>query len=352
MDTGRSERAGRDEDPACAPEAEIAPGIVPEGDERRMQVRTYNFWAGLLDERSLPDIADLHPEQLPDFGPCSVLLDFGGGIEDPQIAWLGANLARECGAEGPIRRLAEVPAGSLLSRIADHYMQILASEAPIGFEADFVDRRGAPILYRGILLPFSRAGTRIDFVYGVISWKEGLPPPFDAGDAAHALDPVPAWTDGPLAAWADGPAGPGPSPAAAGLAERLASARDSAAAARGHQHRMEQALREAIGRAYDLSLAAEAAPGDFARLLRIAGIRPRPGPGPLVKLVFGDGTGRARSAEACAAIAHARRLGLAAGELPRHLAATPGGLAAVVREERRLQRAERRAQQAGGAARA
>lgn len=141
-------------------------------DERRMQVRAYNFWANLLIDRNYPAIEELHPADLEDFGPYSVLLDFSTGIENPGIAFLGDKLAEECGADSSIRHLDEVPTRSLLSRITDHYMQILANQAPIGFEAEFVNQQGRTILYRGILLPFSSDDDTIDFIYGVINWKE------------------------------------------------------------------------------------------------------------------------------------------------------------------------------------
>jgi hypothetical protein len=35
-----------------------------------------------------------------------------------------------------------VPSRSLLSRLTDHYLQIIANSAPIGFEAEFVGQRG------------------------------------------------------------------------------------------------------------------------------------------------------------------------------------------------------------------
>lgn len=141
-------------------------------DERRMQVRAYNFWANLLIDRNYPAIEELHPAELEDFGPYSVLLDFSTGIENPGITYLGDKLAEECGADSSIRHLDEVPSRSLLSRITDHYMQILANQAPIGFEAEFVNQLGRTILYRGILLPFSSDDDTIDFIYGVINWKE------------------------------------------------------------------------------------------------------------------------------------------------------------------------------------
>ena len=150
---------------------EAPPGPVGQ-DERRMQVRAYNHWASLLDERNFPSISDLKPDELPDFGPFSVLLDFTGGIENPGISYLGEEIAEECGTQTGIGRLDDIPSRSLLSRITDHYMQILANQAPIGFEAEFINQREKTILYRGILLPFSSDDETIDFIYGVINWKE------------------------------------------------------------------------------------------------------------------------------------------------------------------------------------
>ncbi len=155
---------------------ELPPEAIGQ-DERRMQVRAYNHWASLLGEATFPSIEELEPRDLPDFGPNSVLLDFSAGIEDPGVQYLGDKLAEECGAAAssaavPINKLSDVPPRSLLSRITDHYMQILANQAPIGFEAEFVNQRGASILYRGILLPFSSDDETIDFIYGVINWKE------------------------------------------------------------------------------------------------------------------------------------------------------------------------------------
>jgi len=141
-------------------------------DERRMQVRAYNHWAGLLDDNNFPSIGSLEPEKLDDFGPYSVLLDFTAGIENPAIRFLGGELATECDADEEIDTLADVPSLSLLSRITDHYMQILANQAPIGFEAEFVNQRSRTVLYRGILLPFTSDGDTIDFIFGVINWKE------------------------------------------------------------------------------------------------------------------------------------------------------------------------------------
>src|SRR5690606_39358685 len=121
-------------DPA---EDETVRDAAPAGigqDERRMQVRAYNHWASLLGNRNFPSIEDLEPDNLPDFGPFSVLLDFSSGIDNPGVTYLGDKLAKECDVAGQeLATLADVPGRSLLTRITDHYMQILANQAPIGF---------------------------------------------------------------------------------------------------------------------------------------------------------------------------------------------------------------------------
>src|SRR3954466_15043549 len=157
-----------------ADEDEAAIEAPPEigTDERRMHVRAYNYWVSLLDGKAYPSVKDLDPHSLDDFGPNSVLLDFSEGDEDAKVAWLGPALRLECDLVGDIRRISDVPKRSLLSRLTDHYMQIIANQAPIGFEAEFVGQRGQNTMYRGILMPFSSTGETIDFIYGVINWKE------------------------------------------------------------------------------------------------------------------------------------------------------------------------------------
>jgi hypothetical protein len=479
-----------------------APPLAIGQDERRMQVRAYNHWASLLENRNFPAIDDLEPDNLPDFGPYSVLLDFTGGIENPGIAYLGGELAQECDISvTDLKALADVPSRSLLSRITDHYMQILANQAPIGFEAEFVNQRGATILYRGILLPFSTDDETIDFIYGVINWKEladqhtsdelllqvdqaleqkpeTLPSrvedtpltdwadgpgataandlddePFDLADAdVEAFDDsdlptgfaegLPAFSgraedylgdaddedegeedeeddlprpkfgslmsigggraavapddsdDVELAVYAQdddagfGDAGFGsdgfadeaapdfeyaddavmaldgfeaaeggeePSlpaggeitlgeldPAEMELGDWLAAAREMAVQARNNEDRTRNALYEAIGRAYDFSLAAASRPGDFEELLSDSGLtaQERAPMTPVVKLVFGADYDKTRLTEYAAALSHAHRLELPRGSLTDYLRGAEGGLKGVVKAERQLRRAE------------
>lgn len=339
-------------------------------DERRMHVRAYNYWVSLLDGRPYPSIRDLDPGNIEDFGSHSVLLDFSADRDDPEIAFLGGTLRRECDLEdATVRNISQVPARSLLSRLTDHYMQIIANRAPIGFEAEYLGQRGHNTLYRGILMPLSSDGESIDFIYGVINWKEladdetavDLVTQVDRAIAsAPAVADCPVWADGPHAGFDDVPAAemhegvehnlslwpseeeiqPTALPADAGLADRLCFARDSADRATSADHRSRSALYQALGHAYDFALAAEAEPDDYAEILADAGVKvqARAPMTPIVKLVFGVGYDKTRLTEFAAALSWAKREGLAAGTLAERLESHEGGLKAVVQAERAARR--------------
>ncbi|MEA2999956.1 MAG: hypothetical protein QOK17_1789 [Sphingomonadales bacterium] len=354
-----------DEDRAYAPSDDVEDAIEapPEigVDERRMHVRAYNYWVSLLDGRSFPSIRDLDPQTIDDFGPNSVLLDFTEGAGDAKVAWLGRALREECDLLGDIRRISDVPKRSLLSRLTDHYMQIIANQAPIGFEAEFVGQRGQNTMYRGILMPFSSTGEAIDFIYGVINWKEVADSATTAGIAREARSALSAAA--PVEAspvWADGPNSepPAPAPAApaaeeplwdepslpfeAGLADRLCAARECAEAATGAEARSRAALYRALGHAYDFALAAEAEPADYAEMLEDAGIKSqaRAPMTAVAKLVFGAACDKARLTEFAAALSWAKRETLAMGSFAGRLESTEGGLKAIIQAERRARRPE------------
>ena len=139
-------------------------------DERRMHVRAYNYWVSLLNGREFPSIQDLDPEAIEDFSTHSVIVDLTGKLNIPATPFVGSAIKDEIGVE-VVNSISDVPGRSLLSRLTDHYFQIVATRTPVGFEAEFINQRGDDLCYRGILMPFSSDRETIDYVYGVISWK-------------------------------------------------------------------------------------------------------------------------------------------------------------------------------------
>ncbi len=299
------------------PMIEVPPEIGV--DERRMHVRAYNYWVSLLDGRPYPSINDLEPHTLDDFGPHSVLLDFSDGTDDPKVSWLGGELRHECDLIGDIRKISDVPKRSLLSRLTDHYLQIIANCAPIGFEAEFLGQRGRNTMYRGILMPFSSDGDTIDFIYGVINWKEVADSATSARiaqEAARALAAAPAVEASPV--WADGPNAEPMEPIEA-MPGPVSAAEEE----------------------WDLP-APEIA--QVAELPADAGLKAqaRAPMTPVVKLVFGADYDKSRLTEFAAALSWARREALPQGAFRDYLERYEGGLKAMVQAERRARRPEAR----------
>jgi hypothetical protein len=381
-------------------------------DERRMHVRAYNYWVSLLAGRDFPSIEELESDDVQDFSAHSVLLDFTCSRDNPSIPYVGASIRDECALDDGMRTIAEVPSRSLLSRLTDHYMQIIANRAPVGFEAEFENPHGKTICYRGILMPFSSDGEEIDFIYGVINWKHvdapaaaatliaalaaepaepeaveiaGIADADDELDHPHAIDepleltdivqPLPV-DEGPAAeaaiepleavpvhsSWEDGPlhdedeiAIPEVSlDGEAGLADRLWAARESAESVKAGEGRTRAALYQALALAYDFAVAARSNPDEYVELLEESGVKAqaRAPMTPIAKLVFGIDYDKARLTEFAAALSYAERQQIRTGGFQDFIQKQPGGLKALVAAERQARRPDARSDTKGEVARA
>jgi hypothetical protein len=250
-------------------------------------------------------------------------------------------------------------------------MQIIANRAPVGFEAEFVNQRGLPICYRGILMPFSSDGDTIDFFYGVINWKQGeesAPPQVIVPQLAPADEDVLELAEPAAAPLAESIADPFAEFAAepeaddgsaievgpdAGLADRLWAARETAETVKSADHRSRAALYRALSLAYDFALAAAAEPDDYAELLEESGMKAqaRAPMTPIDKLDFGIDYDKTRLTEFAAALTHAQRLSVETGGLLGLIEGFPGGLKGVVAAERQARRPEPKLDTAGDTAR-
>ncbi len=390
-----------------APAQDVAAAIGT--DERRMHVRAYNYWVSLLDGRDFPSIEDLEPGDVSDFAANSVLLDFTCSRENAAIPYIGAAIRDECGLSEDTRTISDVPSRSLLSRLTDHYMQIIANRAPIGFEAEFANQRNETICYRGILMPFSSDGESIDFIYGVINWKRQngeLPtevelPVVEFEQPSDQIDEEPLDLTEPLAdepleltdiveepametatfssmvtagiddatktgivhfSWEDGPLADAQEAELpqvelgenAGLADRLWAARETADAVKAGEGRTRAALYRALSLAYDFALSAQENIQEYEELLEESGMKAqaRAPMTPIVKLVFGIDYDKARLTEFAAALSFALRQETALGGFQDLIEKQPGGLKALVAAERQARRPEPKADTKGELARA
>ena len=307
------------------------------GRERRMHARAYDYWVSLLRGRRMPCVTDLDPDHMSAFADRSVLVDLPADGSTPVLAYLGRELREESDVTVPRPTIADVPQGTLLSELLRRFSDIVAHQAPVGFEAEFAGRDDTHLLHRGILLPFANEGGALASVYGVMSWKqvEAVEPAPDVLAAINGViasrptaPAICAWGDGPGAALTASEGLPVQSPD-----QRLAGARTWAALAATDRTRGDSSLHAALSAAYDYLLSA-----------RDSSLTSRK----VVNLVFGADLRRSERVRYSAVLDHAVRLGLGPGRVAAWLDNHGGGHAAVAVAERQVRRAERQAMEAGG----
>jgi len=404
MDSYRDHPSDYDLSASEAPSAPYDVAAAIGTDERRMHVRAYNYWVSLLKGRDFPSIEDFEPGEVEDFAANSVLLDFTCSRDNPAIPYVGAAIREECALDESMGTIDDVPSRSLLSRLTDHFMQIIANRSPVGFEAEFENPAGHSICYRGILMPFSSDGETIDFIYGVINWKhadaseaepvtsaeprgieiagiEEAPvesdtveyepleltdeiavEPVDApAEIAIDAEPEPVAAEMELVAaemepvaveevhfsWEDGPSSDDGDASVfldedAGLADRLWAARETAESVKAGEGRTRTALYKALSLAYDFAVAAQQNADEYAELLEESGVRAqaRAPMTPIVKLVFGIDYDKARLTEFAAALSFAQRQEIAIGGFQAFIERYAGGLKGLVAAERQARRPE------------
>jgi hypothetical protein len=243
-------------------------------------------------------------------------------------------------------------------------------------------------------MPFSSDGDTIDFIYGVINWKDvgvgvepaqfikaALPPlepetdQFEDEDQVlelvetvlaegAATDPVVPFAEPeedeetvstiPHLSWEDGPlADPEPIvesdtdeelalelDADAGLADRLWAARESAEVCKQADGRSRVALYRALAMAYDFAVATKRVPEEYSEILDDAGVKAqaRAPMTPIVKLVFGVDYDKTRLTEFAAALSFAERQDVEFGGFQDFVEKAEGGLKGLVAAERKARR--------------
>jgi hypothetical protein len=138
--------------------------------ERRITFCLYESWEKIAGSSRLPALKRLQRQEIEAFKSNLVLLDLRNGKDNPIFQVIGNGLTEDLEVDLVGRPIAEVPRRSMLSRVTDHYLEVLANRVPIAFEAEFVNREGEKALYRGILLPFSDDNQNINFILGGVRW--------------------------------------------------------------------------------------------------------------------------------------------------------------------------------------
>ncbi|MCE2926075.1 MAG: PAS domain-containing protein [Rickettsiales bacterium] len=138
--------------------------------ERRITVRLMAYWEKLRAGRDMPREQDVDPDAISDLWDYCFLLNVKDmGKEGYQYTYLGPEIkkAYQGGlAEGDTNGLVSPNA----DRMADCYMEIIHSKAPVVDEGEFRNIRGDMVKYRQCLLPLGEEGD-VKAVFGGMRYK-------------------------------------------------------------------------------------------------------------------------------------------------------------------------------------
>ena len=138
--------------------------------ERRITFCLYEYWEKLAGNSGLPALKNMNRDEIAPFKKNLVLIDLRNGHSQPTFQVIGNNLQEDLENDLTSMPISDVPRRTMLSRITDHHLEVLANRVPIAFEAEFVNKIGENTLYRGILLPFSDDDNNINFILGGVRW--------------------------------------------------------------------------------------------------------------------------------------------------------------------------------------
>ena len=319
--------------------------------DRRLTISLSDYWESLRGDTVYPLLSDIDMKVINDVRADCFLLEFRDGDEHPVFRFVGRGLTDECGQDLTQKTVLDVPRGTLLTQLTDLFLNVLNNEGPVGAQGEFTDRGGQMRLYRGIMVPFSENGGRIDFILGAISAKAKEkssettlppidvqvppPPPETASDADPALEGD-SETDSSEAAQ-ELPAG------GSELEYVLAECRQMAGRLEHAELRTRDALYEVLAGVYGFYFETESDPEGYEDLLEEAGLKrqQRSPLTPLLKLVFGGTFDKTRISEYATALSHAERCGRSPDDIKTFFHDFSGGIKGCVRAERAERRAAR-----------
>lgn len=305
------------------------------GQEKRITFQLYNCWFRLASDYGIPPLKSLLPEDIAAYKNNMVLIDLRDPENEPTLQVIGQLLNDDLDQDLCLKSIDEIPRRTLLSRITDHYMEVLANKSPISFDAEFKNKNLEKILYRCVLLPFSDDGVNINFILGAIRWitEEELRDAKKTAEDSRQKSDLPDSQKKAI--------DPAPPPQEDDESDRLLknSLKKCRKLVQGQNpadSRSRKSLYETLGAVLDFHKLCLSNPVSYGRLLEIKGLKSqkRAPFTPTLKLCFGRDYDKTRLTEYAAALSFAQKNGEDGSSLPNFLEHHPGGIKGCVRAER------------------
>lgn len=140
--------------------------------DRRLIMRVLSRWRAMTDGRGgVPRRAQIDPQLFgQDWSSC-LMIDVDPEPRQSRLAFIGERLRDPTWPTFDRQRIAECDEHTLLHSVATHIDRVIIAEPEHLTEGRGM-HVGAPVLYRGILLPLSEDGKRIDGALGAVNCRE------------------------------------------------------------------------------------------------------------------------------------------------------------------------------------
>ncbi len=301
------------------------------GQENRITFQLYDCWAGLAGDQDIPPLKALAPESIAPYKNNMVLIDLRDPDNEPTLQVVGQLLRQDVDQDLVLAGISEIPRRTLLSRITDHYMEVLANKSPISFDAEFHNKAREKILYRGILLPFSDDGENINFILGAIRWISESDRPETERETKRETEIDSKAEQSPQSHPQNHPQTEDLLQSQLDHCRRLVQGKNA-----GSDIRSRKSLYEALGAILDFHETCCANPDQYRDLLQTEGLKAqkRAPFTPCLKMCFGAKYDKTRLTEYAAALSFAQKNHKSGAEIPEFLGQFPGGIKGCVRAMR------------------
>lgn len=138
--------------------------------ERRLHNRALLYWQSIRQKSEIPLIRNFDALVTEGSFDHGFVLDVRSA-PDVDIIEAGGVLREEAGLSRMPAKLSHVAPSSLVGQFGRRWPQVVAQREPVTSEYDFITDADYRVYCRGALMPLSREGGEIDYIFGVITWK-------------------------------------------------------------------------------------------------------------------------------------------------------------------------------------
>ena len=150
---------------------EEANNVYPYG-ERRLTNRLTRYWQDTRGIRTMPEENDLDPDILGEDWPYCFLLQSRdiANVQDYNFTYLGERIVQIYFDTG-VDQFNEFVVGPNANCLSKIFERVIASQAPVYDEGEFLTKHGRRVLYRQCALPLGNEDVGVEAIFGGMSCK-------------------------------------------------------------------------------------------------------------------------------------------------------------------------------------